>query len=233
MSAPLLGSPACGEGAAPWRLARFARVTAAKVFPALYRTRFLGEENLPAEGGYIIAGNHVSYLDPMLLWCGVPRPIHFLAKKELFDIPIIGWVITRVWAFPIQRASADREAIQRATALLKRGELVGMFPEGTRQRPGPRDDGELGEAHSGVAFIALRAGVPVVPVGISGTDRALPAGSWLPRFPRVTIRFGPPVDPQEFASLDRRERLAAMTAEIMRRIAEQRRLASEGMTHAR
>jgi 1-acyl-sn-glycerol-3-phosphate acyltransferase len=226
VSAPALATPAGGEGAAPWRLAYFLRSTVAKLVLALYRTRIVGAENVPSEGGYIVAGNHVSYLDPVLLWCAAPRPTHFIAKAELFDAPVVGWVISRVWAIPIKRATADREAIGRATALLKHGEPVGIFPEGTRQGPGVTV--KAAEAHSGVAFIAARADAPVVPVGISGTERALPRGAWLPRFPQVTIRYGEPVRPEEYASLGRRERLEAMTTEIMRRVAEQRALAEKG-----
>jgi 1-acyl-sn-glycerol-3-phosphate acyltransferase len=218
LDAPLLGKPASGPDAPPWRLARFLRATVCKLFLALYRTRFLGVEHLPSDGGYVIAGNHLSYLDPMLLWCGTPRPTHFLARDNLFEAPIVGWALPRLWGIPISRASADREAITRATNLLKAGEVIGIFPEGTRQDPN-RPAGEPAEAHAGVAFIALRAGAPVVPVGITGTDRALPKGARLPRFPKVTFRFGEPVIPEEFADLGRKERLEAMTAEIMRRIA--------------
>jgi len=226
MSYPQMGAPAAGEGAPPWRLARFLRVSVAKLVMAIYRARYLNRESLPLEGGYIVAGNHVSYLDPVLLWCGTPRPAHFIAKAELFRAPFVGWLLPRVWAFPITRASADREAIGRATALLKHGDVVGMFPEGTRQATGPASN-EPTQAHAGVAFIAMRAGVPVVPVGISGTERALPRGAKFPRFPRVTIRFGEPVHPEDFEHLGRKERLGAMTAEIMRRVAEQRSLAEK------
>jgi 1-acyl-sn-glycerol-3-phosphate acyltransferase len=195
---------------------------------ALYRTRVLGAENLPREGGYVIAGNHVSYLDPAIMWCVSPRPAHFIAREDLFTIPVIGWALPRLWAFPITRASADREAIQRATRLLQLGEIVGIFPEGTRQKvTGDVATAELGEAQAGVSFIALRANAPIVPVGISGTEKALPRGGWLPRFPRVTLSIGEPVYPEQFESLDRKERLAAMTAEVMRRVAEQRAQASK------
>jgi 1-acyl-sn-glycerol-3-phosphate acyltransferase len=220
VSAPPLGSPAAGLGAPRWRLARFLHATVAKVLVAIYRVRVIGSDLLPADGGYVLAGNHVSYLDPALLWCVTPRPVHFIAKQELFDTRIIGWGLSRVYAFPIHRGTADRVAIQRATELLKAGEIVGIFPEGTRQKPGESSD--LGEAHEGVAFIAMRAGVPVVPVGISGTDKALPKGAKLPRFPRVTIRFGEPVLAEQFSEGGRKERTAAMTAEIMRRIDEAR-----------
>lgn len=226
MSAPPLASPVYGPDAPKWRLARFLRTFAAPLLLAAYRTRFLGAENVPESGGFILAGNHVSYLDPALLWAGVPRATHFFAKQELFDTPVIGWLLPRVYVLPINRGSADRLAIGRATDLLARSEAVGIFPEGTRQVPGAPVD-QPSEGHSGVAFIAMRADVPVVPVGIAGTERALPKGAKLPRFPRVTIRYGEPVRPEDFTAGTRKERMAAMTAEIMRRIADARAAADK------
>lgn len=227
MSAPAFGSRAQGPDAPKWRLARFLRATIGKLLLAIYRVRVIDAENIPAAGGYILAGNHVSYLDPALLWCVTPRETHFVAKSELFEHRLIGWFLQSVWTFPITRSSADREAITRATALLTAGEPVGMFPEGTRRRPGAAVSDDLGEAHSGVAFIAMRAGVPVVPVGIVGTDKALPAGAKVPRFPRVTIRIGEPVSPESFTEGGRKEKLSAMTAAIMKRIAAARDGAEE------
>jgi 1-acyl-sn-glycerol-3-phosphate acyltransferase len=227
MSAPPLGSPISGEGAPRWRLPLFLRTWPASLVMAMYRTRIRGLENLPPEGGYIIAGNHVSYLDPVLLWCAAPRPVHFIARDNLFGLPIARWWLPRLWAFPITRASADREAIQRATKLLQVGDVVGIFPEGTRQATSETADQDLGAAHSGVSFIAQRANAPIVPVGISGTQKALPRGAILPRFPRVTFCFGEPVYPAQFEALDRKERLSAITAEVMRRVTEQRNLAAK------
>ncbi len=212
------GRPATGEGAPRWRLARFLRVTVARALLAAFRVDFSGWEHVP-EGGAILAGNHASYLDPVLLWCATPRPTHFVAKMELWDVGWLGWLLDRLWAFPVRRATADREMIQTATSILERGELLGMFPEGTRKRDVSTD--ELGEAHGGVAFLALRAGVPVVPVGIVGTERALPPGAKLPRFPRVHIRIGAPVDPASFDG-GRKERVEALTARLMERIAQVR-----------
>jgi 1-acyl-sn-glycerol-3-phosphate acyltransferase len=226
VSAPPLASPVHGPDAPKWRLARFLRAVAAPLLLGAYRTRFLGVDNVPAEGGFILAGNHVSYLDPALLWAGAPRETHFFAKQELFDMPIMGWGLPRVYALPINRGSADRVAIGRATDLLAHGEAVGIFPEGTRQLPGTSLD-QPSEGHSGVAFIAMRADVPVVPVGIAGTERALPKGAKLPRFPRVTIRYGEAVRPEDFTEGSRKERMLAMTAEIMRRIAAARAAAEK------
>ena len=229
MSSPAFGSPAIGDGAPAWRFARVLRATVGRLLLAIYRVRILDAENIPATGGFILAGNHVSYLDPALLWSIMPRETHFVAKSELFENRLIGWFLQNVWTMPITRASADREAITRATTLLTGGEPVGMFPEGTRRRPGAAATDDLGEAHAGVAFIAMRAGVSVVPVGIVGTDKALPAGAKVPRFPRVTIRIGQPVHPDSFTESGRKEKLAAMTAEIMKRIAAARDGAEEAI----
>jgi len=222
-SEQMRGKPMEGEGAPRWRLARFLRAAIAPLLLAAFRTRFLRSENIP-EGPVIFAGNHVSYLDPALMWAGAPRRIHFVAKDELWSVGWLGWALDRLWAFPVKRASADREMISTATGLLARGECIGMFPEGTRSRDASSD--ELGSAHGGVSFIALRAGVPIVPVGIAGTDKALPAGAKLPRFPRVTMLFGDPVSADEFDG-DRKQRMEAMTAVLMQRIAEARDAARE------
>ena len=206
-------------------LGRIVRPTLGRLALLLYRTRFLGVENVPATGA-VIAGNHVSYLDPALLWCGPPRRIHFMAKAQLFDMHILGWALPRLWSFPVHRGAADRTAIAKATELLEAGELVGIFPEGTRVRHHGVE--ALGEAHGGVAFIAMRAGVPVVPVGIAGTDRAWPEGKRIPRFPKVTVRFCDPVYPEDFTEGGRKERVEAMTEEIMRRISSAREEARRG-----
>ena len=212
------GKPMCGDGAPRWRFARFVRGVIAPVALRIYRVRFLGTENLP-DGPVICAGNHVSYLDPILLWAGSPRQLHFVAKAELWEARWLGWALDHFWAIPVRRATADREMIATASELLSRGESLGMFPEGTRQRDA--DSGELGEPQGGVSFIALRANVPVVPVGIAGTDKALPAGAKVPRFPPVTFVFGEPVRPEEFEG-GRKERMEAMTAALMERIAAAR-----------
>ena len=222
-SAKFRGQRVYGPQAPNWWFAYGVRASVGRILLSLYRVRVIDAHKVPS-GGAILAGNHVSYLDPMLLWCCAPRHTHFVAKAELWDTSFLGWLLDHFWAFPVRRGTADREMISTATALLGDGELVGMFPEGTRKRGSETE--ELGEAQGGVSFIALRAGVPVVPVGFVGTDKALPAGAKLPRFPRVTIKFGDPVDPASFEG-GRKERMEALTAELMTRISATRDQAKE------
>jgi 1-acyl-sn-glycerol-3-phosphate acyltransferase len=227
MSAPPLGSRATGPDAPRWIFGHCVRTFVGALLKAAYRVEVSGRENLPTEGGYVVAGNHVSYLDPMVVVVETPGPPHFMAKAEFFEPgKIMNWLLRRLWSFPVRRGEPDRESIARATALLKAGEVVGIFPEGRRIRPGAVDD--EGDPQLGVAFIAMRADVPVVPVGVSGTDRALPPGAKLPRFPKIHVRYAKPVSPQDFQTGTRKEQMAAMTAEIMKRVAEERAKAEAG-----
>jgi 1-acyl-sn-glycerol-3-phosphate acyltransferase len=196
------------------------RATLGRLIAALFRTRVTGAAHVPASG-VILAGNHISYADPVLLWCRSPRPTHFMAKAELWDSWLMAWGLDHFWAFPVKRGEADRGALVTAGALLKAGEPVGIFPEGTRNLDGSA------EAQQGAAFLAIRNGVPVVPIGIAGTDRILPPGSRMLRFPTVTISFGEPIDPAEFVQEKRGERVQAMTARIMDGIGEQLGVARE------
>lgn len=197
-------------------LGKLVRPTLGRCVMRLFGTRLHGVENIPAQGA-LLAGNHLSYLDPVLLWCASPRPVHFMAKRELWDSRFLGWALPRLWAFPVTRGGADRAAIEAATGFLKDGELVGIFPEGTRAEA---DATEPGEAHGGAAFIAMRAGAPVVPVAFVGTDIAMPRGSWLPRMHKVDVWFGEPVSPADFLEGSRKERVSAFTLTIMSRIIE-------------
>jgi len=196
-------------------LAGIARPLAWPVFMAAFRVRVIGRENIPKTGGAILAGNHVSYMDPVLLWEFTPRRVHFMAKSELFK-GLIGWMLNAFYAFPVVRGSADRASITAATKLLVDAELVGIFPEGTRSQ-----DGQAGEAHGGVSFIAMRAGVPVIPVACVGTDKVLPRGQKFVRPARVTIKFGEPIDTASFTEGSRKERMDALTGTIMMRIGEE------------
>ncbi|MBC7287759.1 MAG: 1-acyl-sn-glycerol-3-phosphate acyltransferase [Armatimonadetes bacterium] len=186
------------------------------IFPLLGGREVFGTENIPQEGGAVIAPNHVSFLDPPLVAACLPRRTYFMAKRELFEPPLFGELIHSLYAFPVERGLGDRGALQRAIELVKAGELVIIFPEGTRSR-----DGKIGEGQLGPAIVAGRAARPIVPCAILGTERMLPPGTKLPRRARFYISFGQPVWvlPDEQGRLSRQV-LQAATDEVMRRIRE-------------
>lgn len=154
-------------------------------FKIIFRCKIIGIDHIPYDGGAIIASNHVSLFDPPVVGTSFARPIHFMAKEELFTIPVLRWIFTKLNAFPVRRASADRTAIRHAISLLENGELLGLFPEGTRSRTG-----KLGKPETGLAMIALKAGVPVIPTAVIGTNKVWKDGHLLPRF---IVKFGKPI----------------------------------------
>ena len=146
-----------------------------------------GLDNFPREGAVIIASNHVSNWDPFLVAVSLNRPVHFMAKAELFNNRILGTLLTNAYVFPVRRGAADRKAIRHALDILKDGEVLGIFPEGTRHT-----SGEDGKVQAGVAMIALNSGAPVVPVACVGTKRKIPWG-WSQS---LELRIGKPVYPE-------------------------------------
>ncbi len=187
----------------------------------IYPVRWRHRDRIPA-GRVILSGNHISYMDPIVIALGLPFPVHFMAKSELFeDSRVFGWVLPRVHAFPVRRGASDRDAISRASALLEEDKAVGIFPEGTRNTEGQA------AGQDGAAFLALRTGSPIVPVGIVGTDRIRREGSKRLHFPRITLVFGEPVVPDDYEG-SRRERMQAMTADVMTRIDKARTEAGGG-----
>ena len=176
----------------------------------LFRLRARGRERLP-QGGYVLAANHNSNLDPWPL--GLPlfprRYLRFMAKSELFWTPF-KQIATAAGAFPVRRGEADAEAIATAVDLCRQGHIVVMFPEGTRRKKGLRKKYEA-RAHTGAARIALEAGVPLVPAGIVGTDR-------LGRLARLRVEYGPPVPLDDLAAADDAPQVA--TERLMEAIRE-------------
>ena len=153
-------------------------------FRVWFRLGRIGREHIPAHGAVILASNHRSFLDPFVIAVMVRRPIYFVAKKELFLFhPVISWLLSALGAFPIDRGASDQESMATARAILDRGEIVLMFPEGTRIRPG-----SLGRPRRGVGRLALETGAPVVPVAVIGTE-AVRRG-WRIRPHKVGIRAG-------------------------------------------
>ncbi|MDW7740151.1 MAG: lysophospholipid acyltransferase family protein [Bacillota bacterium] len=133
-----------------------------------YCLRIHGRENLPTRKPYIVCSNHIKWLDPMTVGAAIPSRIrvNFMAKKEVFSNPIFAYLLRKVGAFPVNRQEADYSAIKTAYRLLQEGEVLGLFPEGSRSK-----DGQLQKAYNGAALIAVRSGVPVLPVAIPGPYR--------------------------------------------------------------
>lgn len=184
------------------------------VFASLYfRIEAHGIENVPKEGPAILASNHASEVDPPLVALRVPRQCHFLAKDELFKIPLLGKFVQGVHSHPIRRGVMDRAGLRTCEEVLAAGNVLVMFPEGTRTR-----DGELQPAKAGVALIATHSGAPIVPVYIDGTFGVMPRGSKLPRPNKIRVFYGEPFLATEVVA-ERHERNDKVAAEIMRRIA--------------
>ena len=193
------------------------QVVAVLSWPVLYglfRLRAHGRGNLPATGGYVLACNHVSSLDPWPL--GLPlwprRWLRFMAKSELYWWPL-SLVLNGAGAFKIRRGLGDREAIETAVQLAREGHVVAMFPEGTRRAKGLAKKHQA-RPRSGAARIALEAGVPLVPAAVAGTDRLLRLGP-------LRIAYGPPLEMDDLrASEDTRGASQEATGRLMARIAE-------------
>jgi glycerol-3-phosphate dehydrogenase (NAD(P)+) len=150
-----------------------------------FRLSRRGREHVPS-GGLILAANHRSFLDPFAIGCCLRRPIYFVAKRELFKNPLIGWFLNCLGAFPIRRGESDEQSMATALALLERGEAIVIFPEGTRIRAG-----SLAAPKRGVGRLALQSGAPVVPIAVTGSDRARRGWRILPV--KVHVRCGPPL----------------------------------------
>jgi len=180
-----------------------------------------GHGHVPEAGAVLITPNHLSFLDPPLVGCALRRPGWFMAKAELFKIPGLRWLIRGMHAYPVKRGVPDRASLKQTLAYLKNGEIVCVFPEGTRSVTG-----ELGPVEMGIGMLAVKTGAPVVPVGIRGTDRMLPRDAKRLYRAKIRIRFGPVlqleppapgVDERQayHAAADRiREAIAAVLAEM-------------------
>jgi 1-acyl-sn-glycerol-3-phosphate acyltransferase len=171
-----------------------------------------GLEHLPKHGAAIIASNHLSWADPPAYWSVMPRRTWFMANDFLLEIPLFGPVLRYFGTFPVTRGKLDRDALREAERHLAEGDLVFIYPEG-----GTTITGRLYPFEGGVGMLALRAGVPVVPAAITGSDRVLSMADFRPRYSKggVALRFGPAIAPDR----PRRERIDAITRAIYDAIA--------------
>lgn len=156
----------------------------------IFRLRIFGRENLPLQGAVLLVANHASFIDPPLLGCGLPRPVHYLARSNLNHIPLFAWVLRRLGVLFVQRDGGARAGLELGMGALVAGEVLGMFPEGTRSR-----DGEIGSFKRGLLLMLKRlqergVDVVVLPAGIRGTYRAWPRGRWFPLPSRCEVHLG-------------------------------------------
>jgi len=184
---------------------------------AWFRLRVRGAEHIPSSGPALIVSNHQSILDPPVIGGAARRQIYFLAKAELFQIPLFGWLFRALHARPVRREGSDPGALRTAALLLEEGKALLVFPEGTRSL-----DGRLGRGKPGVGMLAVTSGAPVVPAYVSGTLEALPKGAAWPRRSQVSVSFGPALHFKTPISVGRKERYREAVEEMMRGIAQLR-----------
>ena len=178
------------------------------IFAVITRVRLNGIENVPEEGPFIIAANHLSWTDIPFIPYNLTRKVVYMAKEEYFSSRI-AWLVRFLGAFPVKRGEADRQALRAAEEQLKKGNILVIFPEGTRSRTRT-----IAKAHPGMAMIALRTGVPVVPVAIAGSEHVLKSFR-----PRVTISYGEPMILKPKGKKITREDIDDATEQVMRKIA--------------
>ncbi len=176
------------------------------IFRLLFRGKTSGISNLPKTGGVVVVSNHGSHLDPPILGHALGRPVAFMAKSELFRVPILSFIISACGAYKVNRGTGDREAIRTASKRLVEGWATGVFLDGTRQ-----DNGRVNEPKPGAALLAARTGSPVLPVAIVNSHRAFPKGSFFPRLVSIHLRVGELIQPP---STRKKEDLISTTKEI-------------------
>lgn len=171
----------------------------------LFGIEVSGRGNIPKKGGFILASNHRSYLDPVILGVACPRRLNFMAKEELFHNPFFSWLISRLGAFPVKRNHADISALKQALKRVNSGNGLLVFPEGSRNHSQPQ---------AGIGFLAAKINAPVIPVFIKGTEEALPKGAKCIRRGKLSVYFGRQI------SVERRTSYQEIAQQIMNNIIE-------------
>ncbi|MFJ8245315.1 lysophospholipid acyltransferase family protein [Peribacillus asahii] len=175
-------------------LYRFARNVVKIILTPIFRIQTVGRESFPKDGGVLICANHIDNLDPPVVGITSPRDIHFMAKEELFHAPLLKQLLPNINAFPVKRGLSDKGALKMGLKILKDGEVLGLFPEGTRSKTG-----ELGKGLAGAGFFALRTNAVVVPCAIIGPYKP---------FQKLKVVYGKPVDFSQY----REQKLSAEEA---------------------
>lgn len=180
------------------------------LYKLLFRLEASGLEHIPKEGGVLLCSNHISLYDPPTIGILLKRKVHFMAKKELFDVFGFGWLIKQLGAFPVKRGGVSKESIKTSLTLLRTGHVIGIFPEGTRSK-----GEESGIGKKGAATFALRSDAAVIPVAIIGNYKL---------FRKMRVVYGPPLDLSEFKEGKGADAAELATAKIMASIAELKKM---------
>jgi len=188
----------------------------------VFRYRAFGVERVPADGPLLLCSNHQSHFDPPLIGGPIPRQLHYLAREDLFHLPGFNWLIRSLDAIPIDREGLGLSGIKQTLRLLKSGEAVVVFPEGTRTY-----DGEVADFRPGILTLARRAKAPLAPCALDGGFQAWPRGQTIPGFGPIVVQYGEPIWPEDFEGVSDEELLAELRRRIVacHQLARRRRTA--------
>ena len=197
----------------PNRVYRLFRAAARLAFPVYFRLRVRGLDKIPAQGPALLVINHQSFLDSLFVGTPLPRTICYLARDSLFRVPVVGWILKHTYVMPVNRESASSSSLRLAADRLKRGYLVGIFPEGTRS-----SDGQIAPLKPGFIALVRRGNVPIIPVGVAGTAAALPRGSLFIRPKTCRVVYGDPIPTDVLARLAVKGNEQALLDEVRQRM---------------
>jgi 1-acyl-sn-glycerol-3-phosphate acyltransferase len=192
---------------------RFVRALVLSPFKLIFRVKVVGRDHVPRHGAYIVAPTHRSLFDVPFTAFITRRRIRMMAKRELFSTKFGRWLFTKLGAIEVEREAIDRTALRASQRALDAGEPLAIFPEGTR-RTGPAVE----DLYDGVAYLAMKVGVPILPVGIGGTEQILPSGKVVPRLHKVAVVVGEPIVPAHSGGVQRRSATAGVTADLQARL---------------
>ncbi|HEY3834083.1 MAG TPA: lysophospholipid acyltransferase family protein [Acidimicrobiia bacterium] len=189
---------------------RYASALVVWVCTRPWRVRVFNSERAPAEGGFVFAPSHRSMLDIPWVAATTRRRIRFMGKASLFRVPVLGWFFSALGGFPVERDGSDRGPLRDSLAILQSGEVLAVYPEGTRQH-----GREIQPLQAGAAYLAIKAGVPIVPVAIAGSEEPFRGPHRLPRFGRGVVLVGEPIQPPaRTGSVVKRELVDHLTAQL-------------------